>query len=373
MDYVELKKLIKNQKNEMTTSERMKLYNNGEEVDYLPFSLLSADFAMANIFGYTTTQYNKNIDVKLKIIESMYNEFGIDNLTIGFGLRTLGAAAGSKLYFPENGIDYVEDYIIKKYDDLEKIDDINPRKNKVFLSLIETIKIIKDKFPFINITTRAAGPISTAISMRPIELVLKDTRKNPEKLHKLLDYSTRDTLKWFELFKEEIGVASTSFSDPVTCMDVISKEQFDEFSLPYIKKLVDGIEKIMGKKPGAHICGKTSKIWEDLANIGLSSFSVDNCEDLEEIKKVVGNKMLIMGNVPPVEIMRYGTIDDVINSCIKCIKKGADSPKGFVLATGCQIPIGTPKENIEAFIYAARKYGSGAKKGQLPKGIEEIG
>lgn len=43
MDYVELKKLIKNQKNEMTTSERIKAYNSGEEVDYLPFSLLSAE------------------------------------------------------------------------------------------------------------------------------------------------------------------------------------------------------------------------------------------------------------------------------------------------------------------------------------------
>ena len=36
-----------------------------------------------------------------------------------------------------------------------------------------------------NITTCAAGPISTAVSIKPIESVLKDTRKYPENLHKL--------------------------------------------------------------------------------------------------------------------------------------------------------------------------------------------
>lgn len=46
-------------------------------------------------------------------------------------------------------------------------------------------------------------------------------------------------------------------------------------------------------------------------------------------------------------------------------------PKGYILNTGCQLPIGTPKRNVEAFIYAARKYGRGAQLGKLPRGILE--
>ena len=81
--------------------------------------------------------------------------------------------------------------------------------------------------------------------------------------------------------------------------------------------------------------------------------------------------MQVAGNVPPVDVMLYGTIDDVINSCRECIEKCADSPKGFILATGCQLPIGTPEENVDAFIYSARKYGRRAKLGQMPEGIQE--
>lgn len=154
-------------------------------------------------------------------------------------------------------------------------------------------------------------------------------------------------------------------------MDVISKAQFDEYSLPYIKKLIDGTKKIMGSAPGAHICGKTSPIWSDLADAGLFSFSIDNCEDLEVAKKAVGDRMRIAGNVPPVDVMKEGTIDEVITSCKECIIKCADSPAGFILNTGCQLPIGTPKANVEAFIYAARKYGRGAKLGCMPRGIME--
>ena len=167
------------------------------------------------------------------------------------------------------------------------------------------------------------------------------------------------------------NIGTTNFSDPVTCMDVISKKQFDEFSLPYIKKLIDGTEKIMGSRPGAHICGKTSPIWSDLADAGLFSFSIDNCEDLEVAKREVGDRMRFAGNVPPIEVMKDGSIDDVIEACKDCLRKCGDNPKGYILNTGCQLPIGTPKRNVEAFIYAARKYGRGAQLGKLPRGILE--
>ena len=136
MDYAELKKLMKNQKDEMTTLERTKAYNAGQEVDYLPFMLHAPDYAMANIFGYTSTDYNSDFETRIKIIETMRTRFGIDNLSIGLSLRTLGATVGSKLHFPKNGIDYVEDHILKDYKDMDKLKEIDPRKDKTLSSIL---------------------------------------------------------------------------------------------------------------------------------------------------------------------------------------------------------------------------------------------
>lgn len=59
--------------------------------------------------------------------------------------------------------------------------------------------------------------------------------------------------------------------------------------------------------------------------------------------------------VRPIEVMKDGSIDDVIETCKDCLRKCGDNPKGYILNTGCQLPIGTPKRNVEAFIYAGKK------------------
>ena len=81
--------------------------------------------------------------------------------------------------------------------------------------------------------------------------------------------------------------------------------------------------------------------------------------------------MIVVGNIPPVEVMRYGTIDDVIASVKDCIKKAGDAKSGYIAATGCGSPVGTPIENLDAFIYAINKYGKNAKLGEMPEAINE--
>lgn len=373
MEYEELKLLLKKQRSEMTTTERIKAYNAGQEVDCIPHTLQTPDEALAHIYGFTTSQLSRDIEVKSEVIRRKTEEFGLDNFNIGLGLKGIGAALGSKVVAPEHGIDYVAEYVLTDYADFDKLEVVDPYKSPVLAPILETAKQIRERFPNITITTSVSGPITTAVSVRPIEKLLRDTVKNPEMLHKLLDLTVECALKWIEAFHNELGVVETSFSDPVTCMDILSKKQFDKFSMPYIRKLMEGIEKIMGARPGTHICGKTKAIWNDLADAGLTYFSVDNCEDIEEMKNLVGDRMRIAGNVPPVNVMQLGTIDEVIEACRVCIEKGADNPMGFILNTGCEPPIGTPRENIEAFIYAARKYGRGARLGQVPEGLKNAG
>ena len=128
---------------------------------------------------------------------------------------------------------------------------------------------------------------------------------------------------------------------------------------------------IMGMAPSLHICGKTSPLWEDMLDMKISAFSVDNCESLQGAKECLGDTFPLMGNVAPVDTMLNGTIDDVIENVKDCLHKGADSARGYTLDTGCQVPIGTPRENFQAYIYATRTYGRGAKLGCLPEGLDD--
>lgn len=370
MNVQELRDTLKKYPSTMTTTERIQKYMAGEVVDHLPYTLSLVQDVMVGILGYTSTEMEKNFDVFAEVVERTRDELGIDGISVRLTLRTLGAALGSEREIPVHGIDYITRPVLQSYDDFDQMLDLDPYDNEVLTPLLKRAYKAKERFPEMTLSTGVVGPFSTAVSIRPIESVLKDTRRNPEMLKKLLDLSVEHSLHWIDVFTKEFGKQAATVSDPVTCTDILNPKQFEEFSKPAMLKLLNGIVDITGRKPSMHICGHTKGIWKDLRDMPLSTFSVDNCEDLEELKEVLGDVMAISGNVPPVEVLKNGTVDEVIEATKLCIEKAADSPKGFVLAAGCQVPLGTPEENLLAFVYTARRYGAGAQLGKMPQGFK---
>ena len=55
--------------------------------------------------------------------------------------------------------------------------------------------------------------------------------------------------------------------------------------------------------------------------------------------------------------MMLGKPEDVRNNVMRNLADAVDSPCGYLLATGCDIPPGAPKENVVAFMDVAREFG----------------
>lgn len=369
MNYEQLKLESEKYKDTMSNMERMIAYAKGEEVDRIPFTFSGSD-TLAPLYGYTMEEYRNSFEVQCQMVKNLDKDFGVLGAGVSLGLKGIGEAVGTKLVYPKNDIEYVQEHILTTYDDLDNMEVVNPYTNHILKPMMDKIRKYKEYFgEDLPIGTGVAGPLSTAIAIRKADLVMKDMIKNKDQLHKLLDYSVKCSLAWVEAVNKEFGITGVGLADPASSTTLISKKQFKEFTTPHMIDLVKGIEKITGKTPGLHICGKTKDIWMELCNIGFKSFSVDNCEDLEELKLAVGDRMSISGNVAPVDVLKNGTIDDVIESVRQCLLKGSDNPMGYTLAAGCQVPISVPRENLEAYIFAAKKYGRGAQKGKLCKGL----
>lgn len=370
MDYETLKNEIKKYPDTMSENERNKAYNEGKKVDRIPFSVCGAD-SLVELYGYTIGQYRNSLDIQFDVAKKVKEEFGFGGMMIDTNLvlHGLGIAMGSTPVYPENSTVHFSDYLIKDYSILDNLV-FDPVNNPYLQGMIKRAYEIKDRVgKQCSQMTGGAGPLSTAIALRSPTLFLKDMTKDKENVHRLLNFCVDSTLKWFEYNINEFGQMGVALCDPAASGNLISKKTYLEFSKPYTKKLLDGIKKLTGTTPGIHICGKTKHIWNDLIDLEFPSFSVDDCEDLAQLKNTVGKKIHIIGNVSPTKVLRFGTIDDVINAVQECLIKGSDNPCGFTLATGCQVPLGTPRENIEAYMYAARRYGRGAQKGKLCEGL----
>ncbi len=370
MNKEELLEEFKKYPDEMTSSERMTAYLSGEKVDHLPYDLFDVPQLLTEASGYSIRQYYDDFDIFVKMIKLAEKEFGLSGASFSLTLRQMGAAMGSKLEYPEHGIDFVKEHILKDGYDWEKLIDVDPKDNYILSPHLEKAKRLKREHPEIGFSSGLKGPMSVASAVRPIEKILRDLRKDPENVKKLLDIIVENNLRWVKAWTEEFGPSTMAIADPVTCADILSPKQFEEFSLPAITKMINGIYKITGNKAILHICGHSASIWPHLRDLPLLAFSVDNCEDLNECKRVLGDKMLIIGNVPPVDILRLGSVDDVIENVKSCIEKAGDSPQGYIVCSGCDVPFGTPLENLKAYVYAVRKYGKGAIKGKIPEGIK---
>ncbi len=198
------------------------------------------------------------------------------------------------------------------------------------------------------------GPFTNAFFLLGVERTLRAIHKNPEAVHKLTQISL-ETAKAYSEAAIKIGLTPT-ISEPMSSCTVVSPKVFREFSLPYLKQLVDFI-KSKGKGVVIHICGQTNKIWRDLADMGIAGMSIDNVASIKECKETIGMDTKIMGNVDPGGVMYSGTPLEVRLKTLECIRDGYDSPKGYLIMSGCSLPVDSPFENIDSMMDTVRELG----------------
>ncbi len=342
-------------KEQMTPKERVQAFSKGEEIDRI-ICVPDMGVTMVPFIGVKAREYYHSAQLMADLEIALFKRLHHDGASISTSLRGVAEAMGAKIGYPDYGISYLIEPAIKSVEEIESLKIIDPLKDGNLPVLIEAIRLTKNALiDEVDVGAAMSGPFSVAASVVGTENLLKWIIKCPEKVHTLMDIIAECNNRYIDEVSK-LGV-SIGFADPVSSTSLISPKQFREFSLPALKKNIDRIKEKTGSSPGIHICGKSKDIWEDVVNAGISNFSIDNDEDIEEAKQMIGDRVVITGNVPPVDVVYAGTKEDIFNSVKECIRKGHDSKKGYILSTGCQIPMNTPIEKVEMFMEAGRTYG----------------
>lgn len=338
----------------MTSKERTVAALTGKPYDRIPVNLLISDHA-ARVIGVTVGEYNQSAQLMAKGQIAAWRRYGSDMVNTGPGLSGIPEAIGSRVAFPDS-TPYVEDFVVKEEADLDRLKIPDPEKDGRLPLFLEAGAIvvaeIGDQVP-VSMTT--AGPFTTAANIRGTEKFLRDLHKNPAFVHRLLRLATESIVRFAEK-AIQVGVRP-GLADPTASGTLISQHQFREFALPYLKETVERITAFAGAAPSLHICGNTTRIWEDMVDTGVGLLSLDDMVDIGEARDRVGNRVALLGNIRPTAVMYQGTPDDVRDNARECLAKAWDSPRGYILGLGCGLPINTPPENIHALVRAARDLG----------------
>ena len=356
-------------KTEMTPRERVAAYARGEEVDRIPTSL-SANETAPPMYGYKISDYYFSSDIMVDVESRLAEDFGADNMGIGLGLRTVIEALGTELCYPEDSVSYIVKPRLDSFDQVSELGMLNIDKDGRLPLIVEAFERLMDKYGNVrNFGSGLAGPFTTAASLIGTEKFLVSTVKNKEGVHRLLQYSTDVIVELCRDLNRRLGI-KFMLSEPMGAKNLISKRQFNEFFLPYLEQAVRRMNEYQGAT-SIHMCGSTRDRWQEIIDAGVSNFWVDNCESLKELKEGYGDRIGITGNVPPVDILRNGTQEQIYDCMRKCIEDAGDNPKGYTICPGCTTPVGTTKEQMIMFMNAATTLSRGARKGQLPEGLKD--
>lgn len=342
-------------KNQMTPRERMNAFAKGQEIDRI-VTVPDMGVTMTHFIGAKASDYYNSAELMAELEIALFKRLNHDSVSISTSLRGVAQAMGAKVAYPDYNISYLEAPVITSPKDIDKLKVCNPLTDGNLPILLKAIKLTYDALvKDVDVSAAMSGPMSVAASVIGTENLLKWMIKYPNELHQVMEVVTESNNRYIDEVAK-LGV-SIGFADPVSSTSLLSPKQFRTFSLPYLTKNIQRITEKTGSAPGIHICGKSKEIWTDVVDAGISNFSIDDIEDLEEAKEIMGDRVLITGNVPPVDVILLGTKEDIFASVKESIKKGHDSKKGYILSTGCQIPMNTPIEKIEMFMEAADLYG----------------
>lgn len=341
-------------KDELTAIERMSLFSQGKPIDRIPCCLDTGE-TMAPLMGISVDKYYHSAELMCELEVYLQKHFHSDGAGLSTTLRGMAEAMGSQIKYFDHNIAQLQKPAIDSWEEIDNARLVDVDRDGRLPIVLKGLRMVKEKLgDKVPISATVTGPFTIAAMVMGTEQLMIGMIKKPDKMKQLMEVIVENNNRYIQrLIDLEVGIG---FADPVSSTALISVKQYKTFSLPYFQKNVDFIKK-QGAGCGLHICGTSRGLWELLNQTGIGTFGLDNVEDLAEAKEVLGGHMCIQGNVPPVEVMRMGTPQDVLRSAKECIRKAYDSPKGFVLTSGCQMPMDTPRENMTALMDAARIFG----------------
>ncbi|CAN1145048.1 Uroporphyrinogen decarboxylase, chloroplastic [Linum perenne] len=169
----------------------------------------------------------------------------------------------------------------------------------------------------------------------------------PKVLHALLQKFATSMAKYIQYQADKGAQAVQIFDSWAT---ELSPVDFEEFSLPYLKQIVDTVKQTHPNLPLILYASGSGGLLERLALTGVDVVSLDWTVDMAEGRRRLGADIAVQGNVDPGVL--FGSkqfITDRINDVVKKAGRGK-----HILNLGHGIVVGTPEENVAHFFEVAK-------------------
>lgn len=329
-----------------------------KKTESIPVALIADSPWIPGYTGVSTIDYYTDVDIwfegQTKIRHDFPEVIFIPDYWVEFGMAAEPSGFGCKPSFYLNSPITITN-LASDYEDISwlcKLPVPNPERDGLMplvLSLYKKVnKRIQDAGEQIKIVA-SRGPLNIATHLMGVTEFLLAMRLDPDNTHRLLKKTTAMAKAWLEAQANVL-----KHTDGIMILDDIigflSEDDYEEFAHPYLKELISAFPvsvKILHNDTDNPIS------YSRLSDIGVNIFNFTHLRKLSEVRKLTGNKVCLMGNLPPLQVLVEGSPEIVAKETCQRLEDWGNN-NGLILSAGGGVSPGTQYINIRTMINALK-------------------
>jgi uroporphyrinogen-III decarboxylase len=324
----------------------------GEVIRPLPTAFIIDSPWLPNWAGHSILDYFTDerlfLEDNLKAIRTFPETIFLPGFWSEFGMCTEPSAFGSVCIWGENEFPFARKVLLSP-SEVERLEMPDPRKHGLLPLVIKRLKHLQPEIEKAGHKIRfavARGPLNIASFLMGTSEFMEALKTEPELMHRLLSLITDFVVDWIAVQREAFPTIDGIFLlDDI--VGFISRRDFETFGLPCLKQAFDADVSVKFFHNDAP-CKASAPLLE-AAGINLLNFGVQHT--LAEMKTWTNNRIALMGNIPPRDVLAEGTPADVKRSVSQMLNAVGDWSR-LIISCGGGMPPNAPTENIKALISA---------------------
>lgn len=305
--------------------------------------------------GVTYNEYNRNPKIMAAAQISAVKRFDYDWAWLQVDDCIVFEVLGVEVKGEGNILPATCGYLPATRETLNSLPRLDPQKDGRMPVLLEALRRVKDEFgDNLLVCGRTEAPFSSVALLYGIEETMLLPLTDPDLLRDTLEYFVEAQTE-FGLAQRDTGADAVWFGDCNASGHLMSEKYFEEYALPYVSQVVKEYD-----KAGLWSIYHASE--EKIGHIGLqadsgaSVLSVGPGIDLGTVKQTVGDRVCLIGNLDPVNVLMNGAPAHIASEATRIMNLGKERG-GYLFNTGEMVPRDTPIENMEAMLRGARAAG----------------
>lgn len=260
-------------------------------------------------------------------------------------------AFGSTIRVSDDEVPTVIGHIVENQEqaDALQVPEVGAGRTSIYIEAIgKACKLITDRPVFAGVI----GPFSLAGRLLDVSEAMIYCYDDPDMVHTVLTKVTDFLIHYIRAYKE-IGANGVVIAEPLA--GLLSPALNDEFSVPYVKRIVDELQDDNFIIIYHNCGGGTIRMIDGILSIGAGAYHFGNAIDMTEMVKHIPADTVVMGNIDPSTQFRNGTPESIRETTLSLLEACHSYPN-FIISSGCDIPPLSSWENIDAFFAAVDEF-----------------